>query len=109
MSRGRTPGVRLNNEDGRHSCSICGCRGVNNRTCPGDLLGHEQLVREKELKRLAATRDPHQMGVLDVGIPMPTVVIDAPIDVDLIDRDVLGCVSDALRAIADALDAVQGV
>ena len=109
MARGRTPGVSLNNEDGRHSCSLCGCRGVNRRTCPGDLAGHEAFVREKEEKTLALPRAAAHQTTLNVGIPLPPIEPNPPIDVDMIDRDVLKTVSEALRAIADALDAVQGV
>ena len=37
------PGMRRE----RVKCGVCGCEGVNRRTCPGTLAEHEALVRPR--------------------------------------------------------------
>lgn len=111
----------------RVKCGLCGCEGVNRRTCPGNLAEHEDLVRPRvfgpmtppwatsngqattwgSLRAWGGER-PGDLGPMNQELPEP-VDLEEFVHLVEITTDEPPTLADSLERIALALEAIAGV
>lgn len=95
----------------RYFCSACGARGVNRRTCPGNIEAHEALVRPKremlpKIPTLGVFVHTEGQATLDVGLPAPepAQVEDDAEPVPMTEAEQVVHLLNAMRALLDAVE-----